>query len=108
LALALALLVTLQADAALVPKVGASKAPDSSVAGQANTLIFPNLEASNIAYKLLQQLGKGEVIGPFLLGVRRSANILQRTTTVDAIVNSVVLTSLEAQYLMDRRQKRKS
>jgi malate dehydrogenase (oxaloacetate-decarboxylating)(NADP+) len=72
----------------------------------ANILVFPNLESGNIAYKLLQQLGKGEVIGPFLMGVRRSANVLQRTTTVEAIVNSVVLTTLEAQYLKERRKNR--
>jgi malate dehydrogenase (oxaloacetate-decarboxylating)(NADP+) len=80
--------------------------PFSSLKESANILIFPNLESSNIAYKLLQQLGKGEVIGPFLLGVRGSANVLQRTTTADSIVNSVVLTALEAQYLMDRRKKK--
>lgn len=98
----------MQADTAVNSEILERIFPFSRLKEGANILIFPNLEASNIAYKLLQQLGKGEVIGPFLLGVRRSANILQRTTTVDAIVNSVVLTSLEAQYLMDRRQKRKS
>lgn len=73
----------------------------------ANILIFPNLESSNICYKLLQQVGKVEVIGPFLMGVRRSANVLQRTTTVDAIINSVVLTTLEAQYIKDALKKKK-
>jgi malate dehydrogenase (oxaloacetate-decarboxylating)(NADP+) len=80
--------------------------PFSELKQGANILVFPNLESANISYKLLQQLGKGEVIGPFLLGVRKSANVLQRTTTVDAIVNSVVLTALEAQYLMERRKKK--
>ncbi|MEZ0392831.1 MAG: NADP-dependent malic enzyme [Pseudobdellovibrionaceae bacterium] len=80
--------------------------PFSELKEGANILVFPNLESANISYKLLQQLGKGEVIGPFLLGVRKSANVLQRTTTVDAIVNSVVLTALEAQYLMERRKKK--
>jgi len=80
--------------------------PFCELKDSANILVFPNLEASNIAYKLLQQLGKGEVIGPFLLGVRKAANVLQRTTTVDAIVNSVVLTTLEAQYLKERRKRR--
>jgi malate dehydrogenase (oxaloacetate-decarboxylating)(NADP+) len=75
--------------------------------GGANILIFPNLESSNICYKLLQQIGKAEVIGPFLMGVRRSANVLQRTTTVDAIINSVVLTTLEAQYIKDVLKKKK-
>ncbi len=69
----------------------------------ANILVFPNLESANISYKLLQQLGKGEVIGPFLLGVRRSANVLQRTTTVESIVTSVALTALEAQYLKTKK-----
>jgi malate dehydrogenase (oxaloacetate-decarboxylating)(NADP+) len=72
----------------------------------ANILIFPNLESSNISYKLLQQLGKGEVLGPFLIGVRQSANVLQRTTTVENIVNSVVLTALEAQYLAEKRAEK--
>jgi malate dehydrogenase (oxaloacetate-decarboxylating)(NADP+) len=73
----------------------------------ANILIFPNLESSNICYKLLQQIGKVEVIGPFLMGVRRSANVLQRTTTVDGIINSVVLTTLEAQFIKDALKKKK-
>ncbi len=72
----------------------------------ANILIFPNLESSNICYKLLQQIGKVEVIGPFLMGVRRSANVLQRTTTVDGIINSVVLTTLEAQFIKDALKKK--
>jgi preprotein translocase subunit SecG len=52
---------------------------------------------------MLQQLGKGEVIGPFLMGIKRSANVLQRTTTVDGIINSVALVALEAQYLKERK-----
>ncbi len=96
----------MQADTAVNPEILNRIFPFCELKEGANILIFPNLESSNIAYKLLQQLGKGEVIGPFLLGVRRSANVLQRTTTVDAIVNSVVLTALEAQYLMERRKKK--
>lgn len=96
----------MQADTAVNSEILNRIFPFCDLKEGANILIFPNLESSNIAYKLLQQLGKGEVIGPFLLGVRRSANILQRTTTVDAIVNSVVLTALEAQYLKERRKKR--
>lgn len=96
----------MQADAAVSGDIQHRIFPFCELKGGANILIFPNLESSNIAYKLLQQLGKGEVIGPFLMGVRRSANVLQRTTTIDAIVNSVVLTTLEAQYLKDRRKKR--
>lgn len=96
----------MQSDTAVNAEILNRIFPFSKLKDSANILIFPNLEASNIAYKLLQQLGKGEVIGPFLLGVKKSANILQRTTTVDAIVNSVVLTALEAQYLMERRKKK--
>jgi len=96
----------MQADTAVNADILNRIFPFCELKEGANILIFPNLESSNIAYKLLQQLGKGEVIGPFLLGVRKSANVLQRTTTVDAIVNSVVLTALEAQYLMERRKKK--
>jgi malate dehydrogenase (oxaloacetate-decarboxylating)(NADP+) len=96
----------MQADTAVNPDILNRIFPFSELKQGANILIFPNLESSNISFKLLQQLGKGEVIGPFLLGIRNSANVLQRTTTVDAIVNSVVLTALEAQYLMERRKKK--
>ncbi len=96
----------MQADTAVNSDILSRIFPFCELKDSANILIFPNLEASNIAYKLLQQLGKGEVIGPFLLGVKKSANVLQRTTTVDSIVNSVVLTALEAQYLMERRKKK--
>ena len=68
----------------------------------ANILIFPNLDAGNIAYKLLQQLGGGEVIGPFLMGINRPANVLQRTCTVDDIVNTIVLTAVETQLYDDQ------
>ncbi len=96
----------MQSDTAVNVEILNRIFPFSELKNGANILVFPNLESSNISYKLLQQLGKGEMIGPFLLGVRKSANVLQRTTTVDAIVNSVVLTALEAQYLMERRKKK--
>lgn len=96
----------IQSDAAVNSDLLSRIFPFSDLKESANILVFPNLESANISYKLLQQLGKGEVIGPFLLGVRKSANVLQRTTTIDAIVNSVVLTALEAQYLIERRKKR--
>ena len=95
----------MQADTAVNADIQSRIFPFCDLKGGANILLFPNLESSNIAYKLLQQLGKGEVIGPFLMGIRRSANVLQRTTTVDAIVNSVVLTCLESQYLKERRKR---
>jgi malate dehydrogenase (oxaloacetate-decarboxylating)(NADP+) len=96
----------IQADTAVNGELLTRIFPFSELKEAANILLFPNLESANISYKLLQQLGKGEVIGPFLLGVRKSANVLQRTTTVDMIVNSVVLTALEAQYLTERRKNR--
>jgi malate dehydrogenase (oxaloacetate-decarboxylating)(NADP+) len=91
----------MQADAAVNIEIMERLFPFSELKGGANVLVFPNLEAANIAYKLIQQIGKVEVIGPFLNGVRRSANVLQRTTTVDGIVNSVVFTALEAQFIKD-------
>jgi len=91
----------MQADTAVNPEIMERLFPFSDLKGGANVLVFPNLESSNIAYKLIQQIGKVEVIGPFLMGVRRSANVLQRTTTVDGIVNSVVFTALEAQFIKE-------
>ncbi len=95
----------MQADTAVNPKIIERIFPFSSLKGGANILVFPNLESSNICYKFIQQVGKVEVIGPFLMGVRRSANVLQRTSTVEQIVNSCVLTALEAQYIMEFRKK---
>ncbi len=98
----------MQADTAVNPDIMDRLFPFSELKGGANILIFPNLESSNIAYKLVQQVGKGEVIGPFLMGIRRSANVMQRTTTVDGIVNSVVFTALEAQYIKEVRKQRQT
>lgn len=95
----------MQADTAVNPEISQRIFPFCELKDGANILLFPNLEASNISYKLLQQLGKGEVLGPFLIGIRKSANVLQRTTTVDGIINSVVLTALESQYLKAKRAK---
>ncbi len=89
----------MQADTAVNPEIMGRLFPFSNLNDGANVLVFPNLESANIAYKLIQQISKTEVIGPFLTGVRRSANVLQRTTTVDGIVNSVVFTALEAQFI---------
>ncbi|MNL51574.1 Phosphate acetyltransferase [compost metagenome] len=97
----------MQADTAVNPDILERLFPFSSLQGGANVLIFPNLESANITYKLVQQIGKVEVIGPFLMGVRRSANVLQRTTTVDGIVNSVVFTALEAQFIKEALKNRK-
>lgn len=97
----------MQADTAVNPDIMNRIFPFCEIKEGANILIFPNLEASNICYKLLQQVGKVEVIGPFLIGVRRSANVLQRTTTVDGIINSVVLTTLEAQFIKEQLKKKR-
>lgn len=96
----------IQADAAINATLVDRIFPFSHLKSGANVLIFPNLESANISYKLVQAIGKVEVLGPFLLGVRRAANVLQRTTTVEGIVNSVVLTVLEAQYIKEIREKR--
>lgn len=96
----------MQADTAVNAEIQKRIFPFSNLQGEANILIFPNLESANISYKLLQQLGKVEVLGPFLLGVRRAANVLQRTTTVETIFSSVVLTALESQFITDWRNKK--
>ncbi len=95
----------MQADTAVSEEIQERIFPFTGLDGEANILIFPNLESANISYKLLQQVGKVDVLGPFLLGVRRAANVLQRTTTVDTIFSSVVLTALESQFIQDWRKK---
>jgi len=96
----------MQGDTALNQEIQNTIFPFSNLHGDANVLVFPNLESANISYKILQQIGKVEVLGPFLLGVRRAANVLQRTTTVDTIFSSVVLTALEAQFITDYKSKK--
>ncbi len=91
----------MQADTAVNPDIVERIFPFCEVKNGANILIFPNLDAGNISYKLVQQLGGGEVIGPFLMGIQKPANVLQRTCTVDDIVNTVALTALEAQAFME-------
>jgi malate dehydrogenase (oxaloacetate-decarboxylating)(NADP+) len=98
----------IQADTAVNTDIMQRIFPFCRIQEGANILIFPNLEASNIAYKLLQQLGKVEVIGPFLMGVRKAANVLQRTTTVESIVSAVVLTALEAQFYREHHKASKT
>ena len=87
----------MQLDAALVPSVGAAKAPGSQVAGKANTLIFPNLDAGNIGYKLVQRLAKAEAYGPVTQGIKKPVNDLSRGCSAEDIVGVVAITCVQAQ-----------
>jgi phosphate acetyltransferase len=87
----------LQLDAAIVKKVADLKAPNSKVAGKANVLIFPDLQAGNIGYKLVQRFAKAEAIGPVCQGFAKPINDLSRGCSSDDIVNVVAVTAVQAQ-----------
>ena len=94
----------MQADTALNPNIVKNIFPFCQIKEGANVLIFPNLDSSNIAYKLVQQLGEGEVLGPFLMGIKKPANVVQRTGVTEDILNTIIMTCLKVQAYREFNQ----
>ncbi len=88
----------LQLDAAIVPEVARLKCPNSPVGGEANTLIFPNLESGNIGYKLMQRFGGFKAVGPIAQGMRKPINDVSRGATVDEIVEAIAITAIQSKF----------
>jgi malate dehydrogenase (oxaloacetate-decarboxylating)(NADP+) len=95
----------MQADTAVVPRILDERYPFSALAGGANVLIFPNLEAGNIAYKLLQRIGGAEAIGPILMGMSKPVHVLQRGDEVSDIVNMTAIAVMDAQAAADHSRR---
>ena len=87
----------LQLDAAIIPEIAKSKAPGSEVAGHCNTLVFPNLDAGNIGYKLVQRLAKAEAYGPLCQGIAKPVNDLSRGCSSEDVAGVVAITAVQAQ-----------
>lgn len=98
----------MQADTAVNPNIVKNIFPFCQIQQGANVLIFPNLDSGNIAYKLVQQLGSGEVLGPFLMGVKKPVNIVQRTGTTEDVANTIVMTCLKVQAYKEFAEKEKN